>query len=35
MRAKNKSYGRDINVEYAEAYNVERMIGVNNLFNLS
>jgi len=34
MRAKNKSYGRDIGVDYAEAFTVNRDIGVNNLFHL-
>lgn len=34
MRAKNKSYGRDINVEYAEAFNLNRLPGVNDLFDL-
>lgn len=34
MKAKNRAYGRDINAEYAEAFTVERTIGVNNLFDL-
>jgi bacillithiol biosynthesis deacetylase BshB1 len=34
IKAKNKSYGRDIGVEFAEAFNVSRDIGVNNLFDL-
>ncbi len=33
-RAKNRAYGREINVEYAEGFTVERNIGVNNLFDL-
>jgi bacillithiol biosynthesis deacetylase BshB1 len=32
--AKNKVFGRDINVKYAEAFNVERTIGVKDLFDL-
>lgn len=34
VKAKDRSFGRDIHVEYAEAFNVERTIGVDNLFNL-
>ncbi len=34
IRAKNRAYARDIGVEYAEAFTVERNIGVNNLFDL-
>lgn len=34
MRAKNRSYGRDINTEYAEAFNLNRLPGVNDLFDL-
>ncbi len=34
IKAKNKSYARDIGVEYAEAFTVERNIGVKNLFDL-
>lgn len=34
IKAKNRSYARDIGVEYAEAFTVERNIGVNNLFDL-
>lgn len=34
VRAKNRAYGRDIGVEYAEAFNVDRNIGVKNLFDL-
>jgi len=33
-RAKNRAYGREIGAEYAEGFNVERNIGVNNLFDL-
>jgi bacillithiol biosynthesis deacetylase BshB1 len=32
--AKNKIFGRDINAAYAEAFNVERTIGVKDLFDL-
>lgn len=35
IRAKNKAYGRDIGVDYAEAFTVNRDIGVEDLFNLS
>ncbi len=34
IKAKNRSYARDIGVEYAEAFTVERNIGVKNLFDL-
>ena len=34
MKAKNRSYGRDINAEYAEAFNLNRIPGVNDLFDL-
>ena len=34
IRAKNRSYARDIGVEYAEAFTVERNIGVKDLFDL-
>jgi bacillithiol biosynthesis deacetylase BshB1 len=34
LRAKNRVFARDINVEYAEAFNVERTIGVKDLFDL-
>lgn len=34
MKAKYRAYGRDINAEYAEAFTVERNIGVKNLFDL-
>ena len=34
IRAKNKAYGRDIGVDYAEAFNVNRNIGVRDLFDL-
>jgi bacillithiol biosynthesis deacetylase BshB1 len=34
MRAKNKSYGRDINSDYAEGFTAERTIGIKNLFDL-
>ena len=34
MKAKNRAYGRDIGAEYAEAFTVERNIGVKNLFDL-
>lgn len=34
VEAKSRSYAREINVKYAEAFNVERAIGVNDLFDL-
>lgn len=34
MMAKNRAYGRDINAEFAEAFTVERNIGVENLFDI-
>lgn len=34
MRAKNRSFGRTIQVEYAEGFNKSRVFGVNNLFDL-
>lgn len=34
LRAKNRVFARDINVEYAEAFNIERTIGVKDLFDL-
>lgn len=34
MKAKNRAYGRDIGAEYAEAFTVERNMGVKNLFDL-
>jgi N-acetylglucosamine malate deacetylase 1 len=34
VRAKNMTYGRDIQAEYAEAFTVERTLGVMNLFDL-
>jgi bacillithiol biosynthesis deacetylase BshB1 len=34
MYAKNKAYGRDIGADYAEAFTVNRDIGVQNLFDL-
>lgn len=34
ISAKNRSYARDINTEFAEGFTVERNIGVNNLFDL-
>ena len=34
LRAKAKTYGRVAGFEYAEGYNVDRTIGVENLFNL-
>ncbi len=34
IKAKNRSYARDIGVEYAEAFTVERNLGVKNLFDL-
>jgi len=34
VKAKNKTYARDIQVEYAEGYTVERVIGIENLFDL-
>jgi N-acetylglucosamine malate deacetylase 1 len=34
IKAKAKTYARDIDAEYAEAFNVERTPGVRNLFDL-
>ncbi|MEZ4911942.1 MAG: bacillithiol biosynthesis deacetylase BshB1 [Saprospiraceae bacterium] len=34
IKAKNRSYAREINVEYAEGFNVDRLMGVKNLFDL-
>lgn len=34
LRAKARTYGRAASFEYAEGYNVDRTIGVQNLFNL-
>jgi N-acetylglucosamine malate deacetylase 1 len=34
VKSKNAAYGRDIQVDYAEAFNVERTPGVDNLFHL-
>ncbi|MBK8348307.1 MAG: bacillithiol biosynthesis deacetylase BshB1 [Saprospiraceae bacterium] len=34
IKAKNRTYARDIGVEYAEAFTVERTIGVSDLFDL-
>ena len=34
MRAKNRSFGRPINAEYAEGFNRNRVLGVNSLFDL-
>ena len=34
MYAKNKAYGRDIGADYAEAFTVNRDIGVKDLFDL-
>jgi bacillithiol biosynthesis deacetylase BshB1 len=34
IKAKNRTYARDIGTEYAEGFTVERTIGVNNLFDL-
>ncbi|MFZ1455436.1 MAG: bacillithiol biosynthesis deacetylase BshB1 [Saprospiraceae bacterium] len=34
IKAKNRTYGRDIGAEFAEGFSVERTIGVNNLFDL-
>jgi len=34
IKAKNRTYARDIGVEYAEGFTVERNIGVKNLFDL-
>lgn len=34
IRGKMAVFGRDISVEYAEGFNVERTIGVNNLFDV-
>jgi bacillithiol biosynthesis deacetylase BshB1 len=33
--ARNRHSGRDIGADYAEAYTVERTVGVNNLFDLT
>ncbi|MBK8627850.1 MAG: bacillithiol biosynthesis deacetylase BshB1 [Saprospiraceae bacterium] len=35
MKAKNRAYGRDIGAEYAEAFTVERNIGVKDLFDIT
>jgi len=35
LKAKQRVYGRDINVEFAEAFCVNRHIGVKDLFDLS
>lgn len=34
MRAKNRSFARSINAEYAEGFNKSRVFGVNDLFDL-
>ena len=34
VKAKNRSYAREINVEFAEGFNVDRLVGVNDLFDL-
>ena len=34
LYAKNKTYGRDIGADYAEAFQVSRIPGVNDLFDL-
>lgn len=34
IKAKDRSYGREMGVDFAEGFNVERRIGVNNLFDL-
>ncbi|MEO1262186.1 MAG: bacillithiol biosynthesis deacetylase BshB1 [Bacteroidota bacterium] len=34
MRAKGRSFGRSINVEYAEGFNKSRVFGVDDLFDL-
>ncbi len=34
VKAKNRAYGREIGVDFAEGFNVERNIGVKNLFDL-
>jgi bacillithiol biosynthesis deacetylase BshB1 len=34
LYAKARAYGRDINVDYAEGFTVNRTIGINNIFNL-
>jgi N-acetylglucosamine malate deacetylase 1 len=34
IKAKDRTYARDIGVEYAEGFTVERNIGVKNLFDL-
>ncbi len=35
IKAKNRTFARDIGVEYAEGFKVERTLGVKNLFDLS
>jgi len=35
MNAKGRVFGRSINAEYAEGFNISRIPGVNNLFDLS
>ncbi len=34
IKAKNRAYGRDIGVDFAEGFTVERTIGVKNMFDL-
>jgi LmbE family N-acetylglucosaminyl deacetylase len=34
IKAKNRAYGREIGVDFAEGFTVERNIGVQNLFDL-
>ena len=34
IKAKNRTYARDIGVEYAEGFTVDRVVGVSNLFDL-
>ncbi|MEE9439041.1 MAG: bacillithiol biosynthesis deacetylase BshB1 [Saprospiraceae bacterium] len=34
IRSKNQTYGREINVDFAEAFTIDRKIGVKNLFDL-
>jgi N-acetylglucosamine malate deacetylase 1 len=34
LRAKNRAYGRDTGYDYAEAFNVSRVMGVGDLFGL-
>lgn len=34
VKSKNRVYGRDIGVDYAEGFTVDRCLGINNLFDL-